>query len=286
MDGLGSLVLVGTPLGNRQDLSPRAREAILGADELWCEDTRSPLRLMGEGAVLPARKSCFAGNEERRCEELPERLQDGLKIVFVSEAGMPAISDPGQALADVAWGLGAKVEVIPGPTAAMTALVASGFAAQGAVFWGFLPRKGGRREALLQRIAQSEGAFVLYEAGSRVRALVRELNVCLGDAACSRQLLVARELTKKHETLQRRSVADFAADVTSIDERGEFTVVVQGLGPSAEQDVDPGQEGAKALWEVLNRPDLRPKERAREIAKLLGENSRDVYAVLAAGLLK
>lgn len=279
-DVAGRLTLVGTPLGNRQDLSPRARDAIVSADELWCEDTRSPLRLMGEGAVLPPRKSCFAGNEERRCEELPGQLAQGRHIVFVSEAGMPAISDPGQRLADVAWTVGAAVDVVPGPTAAMTALVSSGFAAQGAVFWGFLPRKGGRREALLTRIAQSEGAFVLYEAGSRVRALVRELNVCLGDNAVTRRLLIARELTKKHETLQRRCVADFAAELQDIDERGEFTLVIEGLGASQAQVTDRRQEGAKELWEIMQRPDLRPKARAREIADLVGGSAREIYAQL------
>lgn len=281
---LGSLTLVGTPLGNRQDLSPRASQAILGADELWCEDTRSPLRLMGEGAVLPSRKSCFAGNEERRAEELAEILQFGRNIVFVSEAGMPAISDPGQRLAEVAWGLGAQVEVIPGPTAAMTALVSSGFPAQGAVFWGFLPRKGGRRESLLQAVARSEGAFILYEAGSRVRALIRELNVCLGEQAQTRRLLVARELTKKHETLVRDTVADLAASLTRIDERGEFTLVLEGARAveSAQAEMDPKQAGARALWELMQRGDLKPKQKAREMAELLGMNARDVYAELVA----
>lgn len=279
---LGTLTLVGTPLGNRGDLSPRAHQAILGADELWCEDTRSPLRLMGEGAVLPQRKSCFAGNEERRCEELKRSLGQGAKIVFVSEAGMPAISDPGQGLAQSAWEIGANVEVIPGPTAAMTALVASGFSAQGAVFWGFLPRKGARRDALMRRMVNSEGAFVLYEAGNRVRALLRELEAGLAEMAGTRRLLVARELTKKHETLQRGTLRELVEHLADIDERGEFTLVLEGAGPAKETSLDPRREGAQALWSLLQNPELRPKERAREIADLLGANAREIYALLVA----
>lgn len=279
---LGELVLVGTPLGNRSDLSPRAHQAILDADELWCEDTRSPLRLMGEGVALPQRKSCFAGNEERRCEELKERLAQGAKIVFVSEAGMPAISDPGQGLAHAAWELGAKVEVVPGPTAAMTALVASGFMAQGAVFWGFLPRKGVRREALIQRMVESEGAFILYEAGNRVKSLLKELKVALGEHALSRRMLIARELTKKHESLQRASVQELVENLPELEERGEFTLVLEGAGPAKELTADPRREGAKELWALLQNQALRPKERARDIAALLGEKSRDIYAVLSA----
>lgn len=279
---LGVLTLVGTPLGNRSDLSPRAHQAILDADELWCEDTRSPLRLMGEGAVLPSRKSCFAGNEERRCEELKDRLLEGAKIVFVSEAGMPAISDPGQGLAQSAWEIGAKVEVVPGPTAAMTALVASGFLAQGAVFWGFLPRKGSRRDSLIERMVASEGAFVLYEAGNRVKALLRELDAALGEQAQERRLLIARELTKKHETLQRGRVRELVEQLPEIDERGEFTLVLEGAGPAKESAVDPRRQGAQELWQLMQNRELRPKARAREIASLLGENARDIYATLVA----
>lgn len=280
---MAHLRLVGTPLGNREDLSPRARQAILAADQLWCEDTRSPLRLLGQGSALPSRKSCFAGNEAARAEELRQLLQEGRSVTFVSEAGMPAISDPGQRLAEVAWECGATVEVIPGPTAAMTALVASGFPAQGAVFWGFLPRKGSRRDELLARIAASEGAFVLYEAGSRVGALLKDLAKELGEAqAQCRRLLIARELTKKHESLERRSVAEQLARLGELELRGEFTLVVEGQGPQAQAVQDPFQAGAKALWAILTREDLRPKARAREIAALTGANARAVYADLLA----
>lgn len=276
----GVLTLVGTPLGNRADLSPRARQAILDADELWCEDTRSPLRLLGEGVLVSPRKSCFAGNEERRCEELKERLAEGTNIVFVSEAGMPAISDPGQGLAQSAWEIGAKVEVIPGPTAAMMALVASGFAAQGAVFWGFLPRKGARREALMAKMVTSEGAFILYEAGNRVKGLLKELDAALAEKSDARRLLIGRELTKKHETLQRGSVRALVQAPEQIDERGEFTLVLEGAGPAKESTGDPRRQGAQALWGLLQQKDMRPKDRAREIAALLGENARDIYATL------
>lgn len=278
----GALILVATPLGNRGDLSPRAREAILGADLLYCEDTRSPLRLFGPGEVLPPRVSCFAGNESERAVGVVELLRAGKRVAMVSEAGMPGISDPGQVLADAVWDAGYKVEVIPGPCAAITALAASGFSAQGAVFWGFVPRKGPGREALLQRIAGEHGAVILYEAASRIPRLLNDLEAAMADKAERRRVLIARELSKRFEELWRAPLAELCQTALEGDRlRGEFCVVIEGEPRS--QPKEPGQNegGARELWACLQDPSLRPRARARAVAELVGEDDRAVYEILA-----
>lgn len=279
----GRLVLVATPLGNRGDLSPRARQAILSADILYCEDTRSPLRLLGPGEVLPSRVSCFAGNESERRGALLALLQEGKCVVLISEAGMPGISDPGQILANAVWDAGYKVEVIPGPCAAITALAASGFSAQGAVFWGFAPRKGQGRKDLLQRMVHERGAVIFYEAANRVPHLLSDLKAILGPQAGTRRVLVARELSKRFEELRRATLDTLCSEPFEGDStRGEFCVVLEGanaMQSSAAQNK--GAASAQALWACLQDPSLKPRARARAVAELTGEDDRAVYEVLA-----
>ena len=159
--GGGLLVMVGTPLGNRGDLSPRAREALLGADLLFCEDTRSPSRLLGGDVELPPRRSCFVGNEHERVPELLAALEEGKTVAFCSEAGMPGWSDPGQFLVNAAAQAGHRVDVVPGPTAAGAAMTLSGLDIGGSRFMGFIARDGKDRAAALADIATSNGACVL-----------------------------------------------------------------------------------------------------------------------------
>ena len=170
----GKLVLVGTPLGNREDLSARARRTLLEADLLLCEDTRSPQRLLGE-VELPERISCFVGNEHERVALLLERLAAGQTVAFVSEAGLPVWSDPGRMLVAAAVAGGFPVDVIPGPTAGTCALALSGFVAEGACFWGFIPRTGKSRDEVLEQISSAPGVAILYEAGNRTPTLLRDL---------------------------------------------------------------------------------------------------------------
>jgi 16S rRNA (cytidine1402-2'-O)-methyltransferase len=282
----GTLVLVGTPLGNRDDLAPRARRALLEADLLLCEDTRSPQRLLGEGAPrLPPRVSCFVGNEHDRVPLLLERLARGERVVFVSEAGLPMWSDPGATLVRAAVDAGYAVDVIPGPTAAAVAVCHAGFPAERVVFVGFPPRGGKEREALLASLAGERGVAVLYEAGNRTPALLRDLAAVLPDAA-QRRVAVARELTKLHQEVARGSVAELALARTDA-ERGEVTVVLEGHRPAAAADagqapVDPAHAAARAVLDVLLDSQLRPKARARALAELTGLEPKAVYARLVA----
>ncbi len=273
----GTLVLVGTPLGNRADLSPRAREALVGADLLFCEDTRSPSRLLGSDTALPPRRSCFVGNEHQRREELIGALQAGKTVAFCSEAGLPVWSDPGQFLVRAAVEAGFDVDVVPGPTAASIALCLSGFEALGSCFWGFIARDGGARRDALARVAKAEGAGLLYEAGNRTPALLRDLAAALPDAD-TRQVVVARELTKLHQEVLRGSARALAAQVTE-PLRGEVTVVVEGAPSSAS---DERKATARAVLETMLDPGLKPRPRARKLAELTGLDARELYDRLRA----
>lgn len=274
----GKLVLVGTPLGNRGDLSPRAREAIVAADLLLCEDTRSPLRLLGEGTALPPRISCFVANEGERVALLLQHLARGAVVAYVSEAGLPVWSDPGLRLVQAAVDAGYEVDVVPGPTAAAVALCLSGLPADDVRFLGFLPRAGSERAERLAAIAGERGTVLLYEAGNRVPALLRDLAEALPDAAI-RRLAIARELTKQHQEVLRGTVAGLAAEV---DEalRGEVTVVLAGTQAAPAED--PGETAARALWALVCDPALRPREKAKRIAALTGLDARAVYEQLGA----
>ena len=266
------LVLVGTPLGNRADLSPRAREALLSADLLFCEDTRSPARLLGNEAQLPPRRSCFVGNEHERTAELVEALAAGKTVAFCSEAGMPGWSDPGEFLVRAAVQAGFPVDVVPGPTAAAAALTLSGFDAARSRFLGFIPRDGKDRARAIRGIATADGPTLLYEAGNRTPALLRELAKSLPDAA-QRQVVVCRELTKLHQEVLRGTVAELHAQVSEAL-RGEVTVVV---GPSAGAPEAESRDAARAVLEVMLDPSLKPRPRARALAELTGLDARELY---------
>jgi 16S rRNA (cytidine1402-2'-O)-methyltransferase len=276
--GPGKLVLIGTPLGNREDLSPRARRALLEADLLLCEDTRSPLRLLPE-AELPERISCFVGNEHERVALLRERLAAGQTVAFVSEAGLPVWSDPGRLLVAAAVEAGFEVDLVPGPTAGSCALALSGFVAEGARFWGFIPRAGKPRQALLEQLIDEPGAAIFYEAGNRTPTLLRDLAGLLGE----RRVLIARELTKVHQELLRGTATKLAERVRE-PLRGEVTVVVEGREPdegAAGEVEDPGQQAARAVLEVMLDPSLKPRARAKALAKLTGLDARELYERLS-----
>jgi 16S rRNA (cytidine1402-2'-O)-methyltransferase len=269
----GRLVLVGTPLGNREDLSPRARRTILEADVLLCEDTRSPRRLLGEGHELPARVSCFVANETKRIDELLGWLAEGKVVAYVSEAGMPVWSDPGAKLVAAVVAAGHEVDVVPGPTAATTALCHAGWPAEGALFVGFVARDGAERKAALATVAGHAGPTILYEAGNRTARLLEDLASLEGMA--TRTAVVARELTKVHQTIERGMVPELAARMADTPPRGEVTVVVEAAVVDPEADVP--RQAARRTLEVLLDPDLKPRARAKALAELTGLDARELY---------
>jgi 16S rRNA (cytidine1402-2'-O)-methyltransferase len=267
----GVLVLVGTPIGNLGDLAPRAVDALRSADAICCEDTRRTGRLLQHAGV--ERPPLVVVNEHTEASEVSgvlARLGRGERVAVVSDAGMPGISDPGERLVRAAIAAGHPVEVVPGPSAGLAALVASGLAAGRFVFEGFLPRKGSGRAERLAAVAAEPRTVVLYEAPHRLARTVADLvDVCGTD----RRVALARELTKLHEEVWRGSLAEAVAWVRAAAPRGEIVVVLEGAPPS-----EPPDDGAlvDALREEL-AAGATARDAARAVAARLDVPRRRVY---------
>ena len=226
----GMLSLVGTPIGNLSDASPRVLETLRGADVLLCEDTRVTSKLLARFGIRVALERCDETVIASRVEGVLARVAGGARVAFVSDAGMPGVSDPGQRLVDAALDEGLPVEVIPGPSAVTCALVASGLAMDHFFFEGFLPRKAGERARRLAELAPIPGALVFYESPHRVVATLDSI----AEAYPARRVALVRELTKLHEECVRDLSGELARRIRERGEvRGECVVVVEG--PSAEE---------------------------------------------------
>ncbi len=274
----GRLVLVGTPIGHRGDLSPRAQAALREADVLYCEDTRSLRRLLGEAGRLPPRVSCHKDNERARTRRLLADLEAGRMVAYVSEAGMPGIRDPGLALVRAARDAGFEVDVVPGPSAVTCALAHAGFEGP-FTFVGFAPRNTAARRRFLADLARRPEVVVLFEAPARVPALLRDLGA-LGPEASARPAVMIREMTKRHQQTVAGTV-ETVARACSEPLLGEVTIV---LGPRTEPAAagdDPAQAAARAVLDALTDPGLRPRARAKAVAKLVGMPAAQVYERLA-----
>ena len=195
----GKLSIVGTPIGNLSDASPRVKETLAAADVILCEDTRVTSKLLSAFDIHVPLQRCDQNIIESQIEPMLERLRAGHRVAFVSDAGMPGISDPGQHLIDAALSEGLATEVIPGPSAVTCALVASGLASDHFFFEGFLPRKHGQIVQRLQQLASIPGTIVLYESPFRVLATVE----AIAEVFPTRQVALVRELTKLHEEVVR-----------------------------------------------------------------------------------
>lgn len=226
----GMLSLVGTPIGNLSDASPRVLETLRGADVLLCEDTRVTSKLLARFEIRVPLERCDENVIASRVEGVLARVAAGSRVAFVSDAGMPGVSDPGQRLVDAALDEGLPVEVIPGPSAVTCALVASGLAMDHFFFEGFLPRKAGERARRLAELAPVPGALVFYESPHRVAATLD----AIAEAYPARRVALVRELTKLHEECVRDLSGELARRIRERGEvRGECVVVVEG--PSAEE---------------------------------------------------
>ena len=274
----GAVVLVGTPIGNLGDLSPRAVETLAGADVIYCEDTRHSRKLLTHAGItgVPLR-SLHEHNEEDRIAGILRSVGEGRTVAVVSDAGMPGVSDPGSRVVAAAAAAGLTVTVVPGPSAVLAALVASGLATDRFCFEGFLPRSGRDRKERMASVAAEPRTTVLFEAPGRVVATVRELaDACGGD----RRVAVARELTKLHEEIWRGTLADAAewADLRTV--RGEVVLVVAGA-----PDVDEPEVDDDTLSTVLAER-LAAGERTRgvvdDVAAAFGVPRRRVYELALA----
>ena len=220
----GHLYVVGTPIGNLGDLSDRARETLAAVDLVAAEDTRRTGKLLAHAGIRARMLSLFEGNERQRIDELLERLSEGATVALVSDAGMPAVSDPGFRLLRAAVDAGIGISVVPGPSAVTAALVVSGLPTDRWVFEGFLPRRPSERRSRLRALAHDPRTVVLFESPLRVVTLLRDVLVELGD----RRAAVARELTKIHEEVLRGRVSEVLAMLLDSEPRGEIVVVLEG----------------------------------------------------------
>jgi 16S rRNA (cytidine1402-2'-O)-methyltransferase len=268
----GVLVLVGTPIGNLGDLSPRAVEALAAADAICCEDTRRTGRLL-QHAGVERKGALMMVNEHTEAREVDgvlARLARGERVAVVSDAGMPGISDPGERLVRAAVDAGHVVEVVPGPSAALAALVASGLPTGRFVFEGFLPRKGSGRTERLAAVAAERRTVVLYEAPHRLPRTLADLASVCGD---DRPVAVARELTKLHEDVWRGTLGEAAAWAVERPPRGELVVVIDGAPGAPPPDDD-------ALVDALSvelAAGSSARDAARAVAARLGVPRRHAY---------
>jgi 16S rRNA (cytidine1402-2'-O)-methyltransferase len=265
------LVLVGTPIGNLGDLAPRAVEALAGADAICCEDTRRTGRLLQHAGV--ARPALIVVNDHTEAHAIGgvlERLARGERVAVVTDAGMPGISDPGERLVRAAVGGGHPVEVIPGPSAAITALVASALPTGRFVFEGFLPRKGAGRTSRLAELAAEPRTIVLYEAPHRVARTLGDLAAACGPA---RRVSIGRELTKLHEEHWRGRLGDAVEWASVSVPKGELVLVLDGSPPAAPVDAE---QIEAALVDEL-RAGASARDAAAIVADALGVPKRRAY---------
>jgi 16S rRNA (cytidine1402-2'-O)-methyltransferase len=271
----GTLYVVATPLGNLGDLAPRAAEALRQASVVAAEDTRRTRGLLSHLGASPTLLSFHAHSGERRLDTLLEILGDGRDVALVTDAGTPGVSDPGADLVAAAREAGFTVVPIPGPSAVATALSAAGMPADRYLFLGFLPRKGAERTRLIARAAAEEWSVVLFEAPSRLAALLRDLAAAAGPA---RRAMVARELTKLHEELRAGTLAELADYYSETPPRGELTIVMEGTGapaPVPDRTTDATEEATALLAEGLSR-----REVARRLTETLGMPRNDAYRLV------
>ena len=284
----GTLYVVATPIGNLGDLSPRAAEVLRTVAAVAAEDTRHTRRLYAHlGAPAPRMIALPAFDERGRIAEIVARLRAGDDVALCTDAGTPGVSDPGQQLVAAAWDAGARVVPIPGPCAAIAALVASGLRSDRFLVHGFLPRKGGARAEAVAALARIPATLVLHEAGNRTGETLRDLAAALGD----RPAAVARELTKVHEEIARGTLSELAARFAE-GARGEVTLVVAGADAAVTAGAGPGGTApaeAGATAEPLEAELARraaageaPSAIARAVARARGLTRSDVYAALQA----
>lgn len=281
MDGegvrVGSVVLAATPLGNPGDASSRLIDALTTADVIAAEDTRRTRRLMADLGVTPGGRleSFYDAVERQKADELIDRARAGERILVVSDAGMPTISDPGYRLVSRAIDEGVPVTVLPGPSAVLTALALSGLPVDRFCFEGFLPRRTGERSTRLKELAVEPRTMVFFEAPHRLTEMLRALKEAMGPA---RRAAVCRELTKTYEEVRRGTITELI-EWSESGVRGEITVVVAGADAS-EQRIAAGLDTPESWVAAVQDREAGGEDRKSAIAavaKDAGIPRRDVY---------
>jgi len=269
----GALILVGTPIGNLGDLTPRAVEALRDADVIAAEDTRRTRALLSHAGVRAGRRlrAVHARNERRLAATIVDEIRRGARVVYATDAGMPGISDPGERLVRACLDADLAVEVVPGPSALLTGLVLSGLPTRRFVFEGFLPRKGKARAERLAAVAAETRTVVLFESPVRVAATLDDLAAACGP---EREIAVARELTKRFEEVWRGTLGEAVAESAASGGRGEYVVIV---GPVAREPGELGDDGLDEAVDAALESGLSTRDAAAHVAAELSVPKRRAY---------
>ena len=276
---MGRLLLVATPIGNLNDMSPRAIETLKNADLIAAEDTRNSIRLLNHFGIKVPMTSYHEYNRIEKAEELIGKMQSGLDVALITDAGMPAISDPGEDIVRMAYDAGIEVTIIPGPCAAVSALAVSGLPTGRFVFEGFLPNDSNKkeREARLEELKNETRSIIFYEAPHR---LVRTLKLLCDAFGSSRRASAVREITKLHEETVRSTLGELLERYGDEEPKGEFVIVVEGR---SRQEI---LEQQRSRWDEITirehveryiQEGLDKKEAMKKVAADRGIGKREVY---------
>ncbi|NMP37623.1 MAG: 16S rRNA (cytidine(1402)-2'-O)-methyltransferase [Clostridiales bacterium] len=269
----GVLYIVGTPIGNLSDMSPRAVQTLTDCDFIAAEDTRVTLKLLNRFGIKKPMISYYEHNRREKGSVIIERLLAGESCALVSDAGMPAISDPGEELVDMCHAYGIGVSAVPGPSAFVTALAISGMPSGRFTFEGFLTQNKPNRIEHLKSVSNEKRTMLFYEAPHKLPSTLRDMLEYFGD----RRIALVREITKIYETVERTTLAEAAEKYTCEKPKGEFVIVVEGAAdiPEKEYTLDDAINTAKSLMGEMSLNDA-----AKEAARLTRIKKSDIYKAL------
>ncbi|MGH9822462.1 MAG: 16S rRNA (cytidine(1402)-2'-O)-methyltransferase [Blastocatellia bacterium] len=270
----GSLYLVATPIGNLEDITLRALRILREVDLIACEDTRHARKLLSHFDISKPLVSYHEHNERERTEELVQKLEAGTNIALTSDAGMPLISDPGYRLVCEASAHGIAVVPIPGASAVITALAASGLPTDEFVFAGFLPRKRGARRTRFNDFLLTPSTLVFYETPHRIKEALEDAREVLGD----RPAAIARELTKLHEEIVRGTLSEIEARVAEKAPRGEFVLMIAGASQlTVPTEGDERRSILEQVDDLMEAEGIDQKTALKQVARSRGITRRDAY---------
>jgi len=273
MSDAGKLYIVGTPIGNLSDFSPRGIETLKNADYIAAEDTRVTMKLLGRFGISKPMFSYYKPREEEKSAVILEKLAEGFDVALVSDAGMPCISDPGEYLVRRCAELGIKTEVVPSCNAAIAAVAISGISSARFAFEGFLPADNREREKRLSEVKALSHTLVYYEAPHKLKRTLSDMERILGD----RKAALCRELTKIHEEVIRGTLRELCALYSDTEPRGEYVIVVEGAREK-ESAVSP-EEAAEVARGLVSKGE-KLSDACKEAAKITGVPRREIYRLL------
>lgn len=268
----GKLSLVGTPIGNLEDMSFRAIRTLTEADRIACEDTRQTIKLLNHFEIKNRLEAYHKYNEQKESDRLIELLRAGEHIALVSDAGLPIISDPGSVIVRRCREEGIDVEVIPGPNAGLSALMLSGLDARDFRFLGFLGKSSKEFKQGIETIVNSEATVILYESPHRIEKLL----AALAEAVPDREISISREITKKFEETLHGTAAELLALFEEKKPKGEFVVVISGADPQ-EKTLSLSELSVEDHMDHYQKEGLSEKEAMKQVARDRGVSKREIY---------